>query len=157
VPTPGSTGSAVGHGVAASDNQRLQFEFRVTSTGTRMGGRLALEWSHSDFSSTSVASFGRFERTATWAGAGEWNDHAGYTFTAMAIDGGTRSSGDEEHRSRTAADRLEVTIRDATGTTVLAFAGRVTTGYVVVSQASGETDRDSGDFHRSSSLRVTCR
>ena len=77
--------------------------------------------------------------TATMTGTGAWNDRAGFSFTAVALDGGRRTSDYGEHRRLTRAftDRFEITIRNASGAVVFVITGPVTRGDIVVSARSG--------------------
>lgn len=134
--------------MVTSGTSRARFEFEVRSTKSAPVGQLKLTSSHDQFRSRTVTTFAVTGKTATWTGTGSWKGHAGYRFTATAVD--QARNGHDSHRADKArgADQLRITISDASGKVVFAIAGPVSRGNIVVSLRSGSHNRDGDDGFR---------
>ena len=133
VPTPTSTaGHATGSGQVSPGHDPARFEFQVKASGSRLSGELKLTSGKMRFRSHTVTTFAVTGSTATWTGTGSWNGHAGYAFTATAVDQARNGHDSHKQNSKHASDQFAVTISDASGKVVFTIAGPVSRGNIVV-------------------------
>jgi hypothetical protein len=126
----------------------VKFQFEVKSEGSKREGTLTLTGSHVSLKTATVRTFVLNGNQATWTGTAKWNDRIGYTYTAKAVDNGRLGSA---YRASVAygvtPDRLEVTVKNASGVVVYSIAGNIASGNIVVS-ARERDDQSDHDYDR---------